>query len=110
MGVYTSARLMYGVPLPSHIDDEQVDPVINANPDLADLGHAWAGTWSGGTRYLVAKYIDADLGEPGAIATDELDPARTPGWNTQLRTAWAALGLPAEDMRTPGWVLAANQS
>lgn len=110
VGIQTSARLIYGVPLPDHITDDELDPILNANPDLTDLGHAWAGTWSGGTRYLAAKYADADLGYPGAIATDELDPARTPGWNIQLRTAWAALGLPAEDMRAPGWILAANQS
>jgi hypothetical protein len=106
MGIQTSARLIYGVPLPNEIDDDQIDPVINANPYLSDLGHAWVGHWSGGTRYLVAYYRSADLGEPEAIPADELHPIQTDYWDARLRVAWGA--LTGDEMPKPGWYLAAN--
>lgn len=108
MGTQTSARLIYGVALPNEIDDDQIDPVINANPYLASLGHAWAGTWSGGTRYLVAYYACADLGHPESIPADELHPVQTDHWDARLRVAWGALS--AEEMPKPGWILAANST
>ncbi|MFG2913319.1 hypothetical protein ACGF0D_10570 [Kitasatospora sp. NPDC048298] len=108
MGMQTSARLMYGIALPEEIEDTEVDDVINANPGLAELSHAWAGTWSGGTRYLVAYYACADLGRPETIPADELHPVQIVHWDARLRVAWEALGFVAEDMRTPVWILAAN--
>ncbi len=109
MGTQTSARLLYGITLPHDIDDDQIDPVINANPYLADLGHTWAGHRSGGARYLVAYYRSADLGEPEAIPADELHPVQTDHWDARLRVAWAGL-RGTEEMPKPGWFLAANHT
>ncbi|MER5356100.1 hypothetical protein ABT093_37990 [Kitasatospora sp. NPDC002551] len=108
MGMQTSARLLYGVALPAEIEDDQVDRIIASDPDLARLGHAWAGTRSGGTRYLTAYYVSADLGTPDTVRAGELHSGHAFHRNVQLRTAWEALGLPPEDMPAPGWVLAAN--
>ncbi|MFI6117448.1 hypothetical protein [Kitasatospora sp. NPDC051164] len=108
MGTQTSASLIYGIALPDDIEDDQVDAAINANSYLSDLGHAWAGTWSGGTRYLTAYYRDADLGHPSAISADELHPVQTDHWDARLRVAWGGLGRRSEDMPAPGWILAAN--
>lgn len=108
MGIQTSARLIYGIALPSHIEDDQLDEVLASDPQFTDLDHAWAGTWKGGTRYLAAYYRSADLGEPATIPTFDLNPATVSGCHTQLRAAWTALGLASIDMPVPAWTLTAN--
>ncbi len=108
MGIQTSARLIYGIALPDDIEDGQLDEVLASDPYFADLGHAWAGTWNGGTRYLTAYYQAANLGHPESIQPDALHPVQTDHWDARIRAAWGVLGRARADMPTPSWFLAAN--
>ncbi|MFJ2780253.1 hypothetical protein [Kitasatospora sp. NPDC087315] len=109
MGIWNSAVLLYGIPLPDNHDaagsqgEELRDSVLNHHDGIS---HASAGPYDRHTTYLCTEYADADMGETETLAP--FDPAGQDERDARLHHA--CLELDFADHPDPAWHLIASQS
>lgn len=109
MGIWNSAVLLYGIPLPDNHDaagwagEELRDSILEHHEGVS---HASAGPYDRDTTYLCTDYFDADMGEKTTV--EPFDPAGLAERDARLHHAFLELDYP--DHPAPAWHLIANQS
>ncbi|MGW6912521.1 hypothetical protein ACWGB8_01665 [Kitasatospora sp. NPDC054939] len=109
MGIYNSAVLLYGVPLPDTHDaagwqgEELRDAILEHHEGV---GHASEGPYDCDTTYLCTDYFNADMGE--TVIVTPFDPVGQAERDARLRHA--CLELDYADHPGPAWHLIADQS
>ncbi|GAA1977214.1 hypothetical protein [Kitasatospora viridis] len=109
MGIWNSAVLLYGIPLPDDHDaagwaGEELRDAILANHE--GVSHATAGPYDQHTTYLCTDHADADMGKTKTIPAP--DPAGQAERDARLHRACLELDYP--DHPEPAWHLIASQS
>lgn len=104
MGFWHTAYAAYGIALPKSIDLDTVEQYVDQLDN--EVGHLNAGPYDRDSLYLVTACASAELGQTECIPVE----ATSPGWDEQLRAAAVGLGVPADQVPTPGWFVVADMS
>jgi hypothetical protein len=109
MGIWNSAVLLYGIPLPEDHDaagwdgEELRDEILRHHPGVS---HASAGPYDRHSTYLCIEYASVDMGE-----TETVTPFDAVGQaERDARLHEACLELDFPDHPEPAWHLIASQS
>lgn len=113
MGIWTTAVLLYGIPVPAshdcaaYGDDELLDSILRHHPGV---GHASAGPYDRDIRYICTDHYDAEISRhyaSSAIVIAPFDKAETAERNARLEHA--AMELDLGPHPEPSWYLIADQ-
>ena len=109
MGIWNSAVLLYGIPLPDNHDaagwggEELRDEILRHHESVS---HASAGPYDQHSTYLCTDYADAEMGETATITAFGPDGQA----ERDARLHAACLELDYADHPAPAWHLLASQS